>query len=312
MQVSIIIVNFNTRDLLRNCLLTIYQETRDLDFEVIVIDNGSEDGSCDMLESDFGQVKLIRNPTNRGYTAAINQGIGYSRGQKILLLNSDTEILDGAIQKTLKFTQENPTARIVGCRLLNPDRTIQPSCRGFPSLLNCFSEAFFLYKIFPGSRAFGSYYMTNFDFNSTRAVDVVMGAFMLIEREVLTSVGLFDESFFMYAEETDFCMRAGKLGIQSYFYSDAEVIHKGSATARKYPESMFRLLYHTKLLLLKKHFSDWTFKLMLIMHYAGILLRIPIYFLGGILLLDRWTLSKSWFFLKLLGGSKSVQSKLAD
>ncbi|MGI0009981.1 MAG: glycosyltransferase family 2 protein, partial [Nitrosopumilaceae archaeon] len=195
-QLSIIIINYNTRDLLRACLKSVFQKTQDLDFEMIVVDNASVDGSLEMVEQEFPQVKKICNAENRGFAAANNQAIKQANSEYILLLNSDTEVLDGAINKTIEFMKQRPETSIVGCKLLNPDGTLQPSCRSFPSVWNLFTESFFLYKAFKRTKLFGKYYMSFFDHTSIREVDVVMGAFMLIRREVIDAIGLFDEDYF--------------------------------------------------------------------------------------------------------------------
>jgi len=210
--VSIILVNHNTREILRKCLKSIGKQTKGIAYEIILVDNNSTDGSAEMVQGEFPAVQLIRNSENRGFAAANNQGISRACGDYTLLLNSDTEVLDGAIQRTLEFMERHPEAGVVGCKLLNRDGTLQPSCRSFPSVLNLFTESFFLYIIFKRSNLFGKYHMTFFNHESIREVDVVKGAYMMIRKEVFDRVGLFDESYFMYAEEMDFCYRAKKSG----------------------------------------------------------------------------------------------------
>ena len=141
MDVSIIIVNWNTCDVLRNCLASIYDNTEGFEFELIVIDNMSSDNSVSMIKATFPQVELIENSENRGFAAANNQGIATAKGRYILLLNSDTVILDNAISKTINFADNHPDAAVIGCRVLNPDRTLQPTCFVFPSVLNLFRRS---------------------------------------------------------------------------------------------------------------------------------------------------------------------------
>jgi len=136
MDVSVIIVSWNTRDILQDCLESVYAQTRGVSFEVIVVDNASSDGSVEMVRSQLQQVTLVANRDNRGFAAANNQGMQIARGRYILLLNSDTVVLDGAIQKVVAFADQHPEAAVVGCRVLNRDGTLQQSCFKYPSLLN--------------------------------------------------------------------------------------------------------------------------------------------------------------------------------
>jgi len=232
-DVSVIIVNWNTVDLLRQCLLSITAETVGLEFEVIVVDNASSDGSVEMIVRDFPETVLIANTKNAGFATANNQGIAIAHGRYVLLLNSDTIVLDGAIQRTVAYADKNIDAAVVGCRVLNPDLTLQHSCFMFPSLLNWFLSASYLYKIFPRSRFFGREQMTWWLRTDEREVDVVTGCFMMVRREAIADVGTMDEDFFMYAEETDWCYRFKARGWTNRFTPDAEIIHIGGASAAK-------------------------------------------------------------------------------
>lgn len=241
-DVSIVIVNWNTRDILRDCLRTIYEQTRRVDFEVLVVDNASQDGSAQMVRSDYPRAVLLANETNVGYAAANNQGIRAARGRYVLVLNSDTLILDGAIDRMVEFADGHPRAGVLGCRVRNPDGTLQPTCFMFPSVFNSFLAAFYLNKLFPRSRLFGREAMSWWDRSDVRAVQVVTGCFMLIRREALDEVGLMDERFFMYAEETDWCYRFGKAGWQVMFTPVAEIVHLGGqSTAQRSEEMLVQL-----------------------------------------------------------------------
>lgn len=294
-DLSIIVVNYNTVELLRGCLNSIVEETRDVTYEIIVVDNASTDGSRAMLEKEFPQVVKIYNPDNKGFAAANNQGIKECRGDYILLLNSDTIILDRAIQKTLAFMKRNLEAGIVGCKLLNNDKTLQPSCMSFPSLWNLFSEAFFLYILFRRTEPFGSYYLSYFDYDQIRSVDVVKGAFMMVRREIFDTIGLLDESYFMYTEETDFCYRAKQHGYQVFFIPTAEIIHLGGRSVentRWYIEQ----LHHSQFQFIRSHFKGVRKWMGMFIKELGILLRIPVYFLTGIFTLDARYLKKALFY----------------
>jgi hypothetical protein len=272
---SIIIVNWNTRDILRNCLTSVFQQTHGMDFEVIVIDNASSDGSAQRVKSEFPQALLIENTENRGFAAANNQGMRIAKGRYILLLNSDTIVLDGAIQKTVAFADQHPQAAVVGCKVLNPDHSLQPTCFMFPSLLNLFLSASYLYKIFPHSRFFGRERMSWWNRDNVREVDVVTGCFMLVRRKVIEQVGLMDEDFFMYAEETDWCFRFKQAGWQNLFYPDAQIIHLGGQSSKQVKVEMTIQLRRAILHFMKKSYGKVHYYLGSALMILFFLLRIP-------------------------------------
>ena len=154
MDISVIIVSWNTRDILRDCLASVYAQTTGAEYEAIVVDNASSDGSAAMVKAEFPQVILIENTENKGFAAANNQGIQIAKGRYVLLLNSDTVVLDCAIPKTFVFAEKHPEAAVIGCKVLNPDHTLQPTCFMFPCLLNLCLSSTYLYKIFQ-NRFFG-------------------------------------------------------------------------------------------------------------------------------------------------------------
>ena len=232
-DVSIIIVSWNTQDLLRQCLRSIFAQTTKNNFEVIVIDNGSSDGSADMVQREFDRVRLLTNVENNGFAAANNQGISVAEGRYLLLLNSDTIILDHAIEKVVAFADVHPDAAVVGCRLLNPDHTLQISCFMFPSPLNLLLLSTGAAHFFPQSRFFGRERMTWWDRTDLREVDVVTGCFMLVRKKAIDEIGPMDERFFMYNEETDWCYRFKMKGWKNWFTADAEIVHIGGASAAK-------------------------------------------------------------------------------
>jgi GT2 family glycosyltransferase len=229
-DVSVVIVNWNTCDLLHQCIRSVYEQGSS-NYEVIVVDNGSSDDSINMVRREFGQVKLLTNPTNRGFAAANNQGIALAKGRYILLLNSDTIVLDNAIEKTVVYADRHPDTAVTGCRILNPDGTLQNSCFMFPSILNWFLFSTYLYRLFPRSRFFGREQMTWWARDDSREVDVVTGCYMLVRKEAIDQVGPMDERFFMYAEETDWCYRFKAKGWKNRFTPEAAIIHIGGASA---------------------------------------------------------------------------------
>lgn len=230
-DLSIIIVNRNTRELLRACLRSLAEAPDAVSTEVTVVDNGSSDGSVAMVESAVPEVRLIRNATNTGFAYPNNQGLAVSRGRYVMLLNSDTEVRPGALQRLVEFMDEHPECGACGPKLLYPDGRLQPSCRSFPTLWVHFCDMAFLDRIFPRSRLFGNQ-ETWFDHQHTTPVDQPMGAALLVRREVLETVGPLDERFVLYYNDVDWCYRINQAGWSIYFVHDAVVMHHQGVTTR--------------------------------------------------------------------------------
>jgi len=239
LDLSISIVNFNTKYFLEKCLLSIYKNTKHIDFEVFVVDNGSIDGSVEMVKSKFPGIKLIINRENAGFAKANNQAIKESKGRYILLLNSDTEVLPSTFELMVKFMDSHAEVGALGCKLLNPDGSLQRSCRSFPNFLTLFLESTFLDQIFSRKRFFGVYQMTYWDHDDIREVDQPMGACLMVRRKAVEDVGLLDEDFFMFFEEVDWCYRIKEKGWRIYFLPHAKVIHHGGQSIKKLNLPMF-------------------------------------------------------------------------
>lgn len=276
MDVSIVIVNWNTRDILKDCLNSVYEQSQDIKFEVIVIDNNSGDGSAEMVKEEFPQVILIQNKENKGFATANNQGVKVSSGRYILLLNSDTIILDNAIAKVVSFSDDHPDAVVVGCRVLNLDGSIQHTCSMFPSLANKLLFLTFLYRLFPNSRFFGRERMTWWCRDTVMEVDVVTGCFMLVRHDAIRQVGLMDEQFFMYAEEVDWCYRFRQAGWKNLFTPEGEIIHLGGASAAKYGPNRALLKDASTIRLMFKHWPKWKAFLGCILMFCFYLSRLAI------------------------------------
>jgi len=225
MDLSIIIVNWKVKDLLKKCLQSIFEQTKNISFEVFVVDNASSDGSVEMVREKFPQVDLIASSENLGFAKGNNLAIKKSRGRYILLLNPDTEILDNALEKMVRFMDAHLDCGISGCNLLNPDLSLQPSVRAFPNLA---SQAFILLKIhhlLPHTKTIYKYLVQNFDYEKMQEVDQVMGAFMMIRREVIEKIGMLDEKFWIWFEEVDFCKRAKSASFKILYTPKAKIIH---------------------------------------------------------------------------------------
>jgi GT2 family glycosyltransferase len=232
-KLSIIIVNWNTKPLLGDCLHSIYNETKNILFEIILVDNGSTDGSMEMVEREFPKVKLIINHENLGFTKANNQAIKESKGEYILLLNSDTQIKDSAIEKTVDYISRNKKVGILGCKLINPGNVVELSCRTFPEpeivwyINNPFK------RIYHEKSTFKKYFMNNWKHDQIQEVDWVTGAYLLTRREILMDIGLLDESYFTYFDDIDLCWRVKIKGWKIIFLPYAEVFHVKGYTDRK-------------------------------------------------------------------------------
>ncbi len=230
---SICIVNWNTRELLRACLRSIYQHPPDEPFEVIVVDNASSDGSAAMVQAEFPQVVLIANAENRGYAAGNNQAMRRAQGEFILLLNPDTEVQAGTLPTALRFLRAHPEVGAIGAKQLLPDGQVQPSVRGFPTPRNLLFEVLGLARLFPRSRLLAAYRMRWFHYDRASPVDQPMGTFLMVRRAVIEQVGLMDESFPLFFNDVDWCYRIWQAGWQIWFVPEVVILHHGGASTRQ-------------------------------------------------------------------------------
>jgi GT2 family glycosyltransferase len=278
MHLSILIINWNTRDLLRQCLDSIYSKFDRERFEIIVVDNASTDGSPGMVRGQFPRVVLIENPANVGFARANNQAIQRSSGRYVLLLNSDTIVQPGALNSLLDFMEAHAEAGCVGARLLNPDGSLQYSCSPAPTLLREFLRLFHL----PGVRPDGYYPMISWDLHQPHEVDVLLGACLLLRREALDHVGWLDESYFMYSEEVDLCYRLRNGGWRLFWVPQARIVHFGGQSTRQASTEMFLRLYEAKLIYFRKNhgkFKAQLYKLMIMLATLSRLLFTPLVWL---------------------------------
>jgi GT2 family glycosyltransferase len=229
---SILIVSFNTKDLLRECLQSVQAQSSGVDYEILVVDNISRDGSADMVESEFPDVKLIRSATNLGFAAANNRAFPFATGRYIVLLNSDAFLHPGALQKAIQYMDADHRIGLGGARLVGRDNSWQPSARLFPSILNDFLTLSGLSARNPDSKFFGRFDRTWADDNLPAEVDWVPGAFSIIRKTVLDRVGCFDENFFLYYEEVDLCRRIKAAGYIIQYWPDVIVTHLGGESSK--------------------------------------------------------------------------------
>ncbi len=241
--VSVMLVNWNTREMTLECLRTVYAQTRQVPFEVIVVDNGSHDGSAEAIAAEFPQVVLMAETTNHGFAIATNISVERARGRYVLLLNTDTLVLDSAIDRLVAFAQRRPEAKIWGGRTLFEDRTLNPySCWGRITPWSAFCQAFGLNAVFRNSEFFNSESYGGWDRANERNVDIVQGSFFLIEKAFWDELGGFDRAFFMYGEEADLCARAIQHGAAPRIDPQATIVHFGGRSATKRANKLVYIL----------------------------------------------------------------------
>lgn len=247
---SIVIVSYNCAALLRACLDSL--PAGGVPYEAIVVDNGSHDGTVEMLAAEYPGVRLIANPDNRGFAAANNQGIRATRGRHILLLNPDTVLRPGALATLLDFLARTPDAGACGPRLLNPDGSLQASCHPFPSLRVQATDILELWRIrcVKARRPCGAH-------AHTQPADWLTGACLLLRREALAAVGLLDEGYWMFSEEVDWCYRARRAGWRTYLVVEAEVVHHGGGSSAAVQAELIVELYRSIFRFYRMHHRPW-------------------------------------------------------
>ncbi len=249
-RLAIIIVSFNTAEMTRECLESVYDKIDGQATSVVVVDNNSEDESVDVIKEHFPDVHLIENKDNVGFAAANNQAFEVVEADYVLLLNSDTIVLGDVIEKSLGYLEQNPNVGAFGCRVLNTDRTTQQTCTGYPTLFRLLIKTLGLDRsgVVPDH-----YLMRSWDRDDERDVDVISGCYLMIPTPVLQQVGPLDDSFFFYGEETDWCHRCKVAGFRLVFSPVGEIIHHGSGSAKKLSYRRDILLTSGLIRLHKKH-----------------------------------------------------------
>lgn len=269
LDLGIVITSYNTRDLLRTCLRSVYASQGDFTFEVCIVDNASPDGSAEMVAAEFSQARLIINAENLGYPRANNQGLeafGFTQISNpksptpkfALLLNPDTELPPDALAQMLDFMAEHPEAGIAGPKLVLPDGSLDLACRrSFPTPEVSFYRMTGLSRLFPRSRRFGRYNLTYLDPDQVTEVDSVVGAFMLVRAEAITQAGLMDGQFFMYGEDLDWAYRIKAAGWKVYYNPAVTVLHIKRAASRHNPRAQVEF-YRAMDIFYRKHYAAQT------------------------------------------------------
>lgn len=256
MDLSVIIVNYNVKYFLEQCLHSVYKSAQNLNVEIIVVDNNSADGSCQMIREKFPKVILIENKVNVGFSKANNQAIKIARGRYILLLNPDTVVQENTLEACTHFMDEHPDAGCLGVKMIDGKGNFLPeSKRGLPTPLVAFYKIFGLSALFPNSQRFGRYHLGYLDKEKIHQVDVISGAFMFIRRSVLDITGYLDEDFFMYGEDIDLSYRITQAGFKNYYFPETTIIHYKGESTRKSSINYVIVFYKAMAIFAKKHFS---------------------------------------------------------
>lgn len=281
-DVSVVILNYNVRVFLENCLTSVQKACEGLATEVFVVDNASSDDSVDMVQRKYPFVHLIVHDQNLGFSRGNNVALRRCRGRYVLVLNPDTLVQENTIRAMIEFMDACPDAGAAGCKVLNPDGSLQLTCkRSFPSPWVAFTKISGLSRIFPKSRLFGRYNLTYLDEDRVHEVDAIAGSFMFLRREMFDTVGLLDESFFMYGEDLDWCFRMWEKGWKIYYVPTTQIIHyKGESTSRSGFDDI-RAFYEAMEIFVEKHFK-WQYSLGLV-----IFLKLAIWFRAMVAVFSR-------------------------
>jgi O-antigen biosynthesis protein len=287
-QLSIIIVNYNVKHFVEQCLHSVYKALKGIEAEVFVVDNNSVDGSAALIKEKFPQVILIENKVNAGFSKANNQAIRLSKGKYVLLLNPDTVVQEDTFSKTLAFMGNTPDAGGLGVKMVDGKGNFLPeSKRGLPTPEVAFYKIFGLSKLFPKSKRFGRYHLTYLDKNKIHQIDVLSGAFMLLRKETLDKCGLLDEDYFMYGEDIDLSYRIVLSGYKNYYFPDTCIIHyKGESTKKSSINYVF-VFYRAMAIFARKHFSSGRAQLF------SFIINFAIYLRAGISI--SWRVAKQLF-----------------
>ena len=315
MDLSIIIVNYNVKHFLEQCLFAVQKAAAGIRAEIIVVDNNSSDNSVNYLQSSFQSIRFIANRQNLGFAKACNQGLHIATGKYILFLNPDTIVPEDCFQKCIGFFETHTEAGALGIKMIDGSgRFLKESKRSFPSPLTSLFKLFGLARLFPHSKTFSRYHLGHLDKNSNHEIDVLAGAFMMVRKEVLDKTGGFDEIFFMYGEDVDLSYRIQKTvcdatgkNYKNYYFSDSSIIHfKGESTKRG-SMNYVRMFYNAMSIFVRKHYGGNRAGFFNLLIHLGIWIRAVLAAVGrftrliglplidaGLILLSFWTIRNIW------------------
>lgn len=282
MDLSIIIVNYNVKYFIEQCLYSVEKAVKNIDSEIFVVDNNSVDGSCEMIRSKFPWVRLIENKTNLGFSKANNQAIQISKGKYILLLNPDTVVEEDSFRKCIDFMNGHPDAGALGVKMIDGTGNFLPeSKRALPRPDVAFYKIFGLASLFPRSKVFGKYHLTYLDKDKIHEIDVLSGAFMFLRKEALDKTGMLDESYFMYGEDIDLSYRIQLSGYKNYYFPETTIIHYKGESTKKGSINYVLVFYRAMIIFANKHFSTKNARMF------SLLINLAIYFRAALSIVRR-------------------------
>ena len=299
-EVSIIIISYNNFNLLKSCLNSIYKHIDGFSFEVIVVDNNSTDLGLEDVISEFENLKLIRNESNLGFSKANNQGVEIAKGENILLLNNDTELLDDSILEILKFVKNSTQPTIGAAKLQNIDFSFQPSAYKFPSLSRLIFSNLFFEIVFKNVSQFNKYYLRIDEEYVPQIVNSVIGAFMIMKKETFINLGGFDEEFFFYHEDTDLCYRLTKSGGKTVYFPQISVIHVGGASTKQIQWFQLKNKVIARFKYFYKHYPLYYYLFAIIIEHCGNLVRSIIYSILGVVTFNTEKFELAKYYMKAL------------
>ena len=299
-DISIIIINYKDYEMTERCVDSILKHTSSSNFEIVIVDNSSDQTKAANFQSKYQSAILIANEDNKGFSAANNQALKVIKGKYLLFLNNDTLFIEDTLQRVYKLSNEIKSPSFIGCKLLNGDLSHQESISDFDTLGNVLGESIFLYKIFPNIRFFNKYFLNRKEFNKQIEVDIIKGAFIFSQTEHIKRMGGFDENFYFYGEEVDLCHRFKMEGGKIFYLPTTSIVHIGRATSMKNLQFKFINQSKAKLKIYYKYHNGLELYSMILFHYMGILLRIPLYIIFGVLKFEKLSILKSYYYFRTL------------
>jgi GT2 family glycosyltransferase len=284
MKLSIIIVSWNVKDIVCGCLDSIISHPAVFPYEIIVVDNASQDGTPECIRKKYPQIRRIENTENYGFARANNQGADMADGQYLFFLNPDTILFQDTLNKLIDFMDNNPDIAMSGPRILNDDNTLQESVRNFPSWRGAFYRFTILKYLGLFKSHFEKWHSRGFDYDKQAGIEQLIGAAMIIRKETFEQVGRFDERYFMYYEEVDLCKRLKDSGLRVIYYPGSQLIHLGGKSAKQIPAKTRFMMLRSLLLYFHKNSSTFSYMLLSILFKIGVLSRqiyeLVIFFVG--------------------------------
>ncbi|GAA4828670.1 glycosyltransferase family 2 protein [Paenibacillus vulneris] len=274
MDLSIIVLSYNTCQLTLNALQSVFASKTDFEYEVILVDNNSSDSSVNEVRKQFSRVIVIENNENLGFSKANNQGIKIASGRYILLLNSDTIVQTETLDTMIRFMDNHPSIGAAGCKVVLSDGSLDKACkRGFPTPSASFYYAFGISKMFPNNPKFNQYQLSYMDEDQDYPVDCLVGAFMMVRTQVINQIGGLDEDFFMYGEDVDWCYRIKEAGWEIHYYPYTQILHLKGASSRRKPFKIIYEFHRAMYLFHKKHYKQKYSIVVNALVYLGIFIK---------------------------------------